>query len=83
MRKRAMLLGLLGLGLFALTGRANALDPDQERADRARAMRQQLAELEAIGRARVLKERGVTLPTRPAVTTASPASTSTPAPTSS
>src|SRR5260370_604307 len=72
MRKRAMLLGLFGLGLFGLAGPANAEKPDKhrERADRVRALRPQLPDLEAVGRARVLQERGVNPPRRPAVNTA-------------
>jgi hypothetical protein len=70
MRKRAMLLGLFGLGLFGLAGPANAEEPDRSR-DRVRGLRRQLMDLEAIGRARVFQERGVKPPRRPAVNTAS------------
>lgn len=71
MRKRAMLLGLFGL--FGLAGPASAEEPDRsrERADRARALRKQLVDLEAVGQARVWQERGVKPPFRPAVNTSS------------
>jgi hypothetical protein len=69
MRKRAMLLGLIGLGLIGLAGPANAQDPDgdRERLERARALRRQLVALEGVGRARVMKERGLKQPSRQAV----------------
>jgi hypothetical protein len=60
MRKKAILLGLLGLGVLGLAGLGNSQAPDEnrERADRIRVLRQQLAELEGIGRNQVLLERG-------------------------
>jgi hypothetical protein len=64
-----MLLGLLGLGLFGAASTAGAQGPDknEERAARARAIQRQVLDLEAIGRARVLRERGAKPLTRPAV----------------
>jgi hypothetical protein len=71
MRKRALRLGLFALALFILARTVNAQEPDrkQERAERIRALQQQLAELASIGRARVLEERGIKPAPRPAVKT--------------
>jgi len=73
MIKRAMLLGLFSLGLFLLARTVNAQEPDKKReqAERVRALQQQIMDLESIGRAKVLQERGVKPGLRPAVKTTS------------
>jgi hypothetical protein len=67
-----MLLGALGLCLFSGPGTVNAQQPDknEERAARARSIFRQILDLESLGRARVLRERGAKPFTRPAVKTA-------------
>jgi hypothetical protein len=66
----AMFLGVFGV--FGLAGQANAEEPsrDSQWLDRVCALRKQLTEFEALGRARVLKERGLRPAARPPVTTA-------------
>jgi hypothetical protein len=68
MIKRAILLGLCGLGLLGLARTGSAQQPDQtkDRAERVRALQRQIMDLEAIGRAKVMQQRGLTQ--RPAVT---------------
>jgi hypothetical protein len=65
---RAMLLGVLGLGLFA-AGAVDAQQPDknEERAARIQSIQRRIVDLENIGRARVLEKRGVKPIPRPAV----------------
>jgi hypothetical protein len=70
MTKRPLLLGLLGLGLLGPAGTANAQEPpdrEGERAERARAIVREVVDLEASGRVRVMRERGLKAPRRPAV----------------
>src|SRR5437588_836777 len=68
---KAMLLGLVGVGLVGMAGTVNAQEPDKnrERADRVHALQRQIMDLEDIGRARVLEERYVKPGFRPAVQT--------------
>jgi hypothetical protein len=70
MKHTAMLLGLLCLGLAPP---ANAEEPanDNAQKERARMLRQQFIDLEAIGRARVWQERGLKPPRRPLVSSVS------------
>lgn len=73
MRKRPMRLGIYLLGMIVPLGSASAQESDKnpERAERVRAVRKQLAELEVVGRDRVLQGRGLKPARRPAVNTAS------------
>src|SRR5688500_8554757 len=69
MTKRAMLLGLLGLGVLGLGPPAGAQGPDSaaKRAERIRTLLRDFQDVEAEGRARVLRQRGLEVPRRPAV----------------
>src|SRR5262245_39719025 len=73
MRMRPILLGLLCLGFLALPDLASAQDFDKysDPAERVRTVRRQLANLEAVGRDRVLRDRGLKPPRRPPVNTGS------------
>jgi hypothetical protein len=64
MRKKAILPTLVGLALLGPAGLGNSQAPaeDRERADRIRVLRQQLADVEAVGRDEVLRQRGLKPP---------------------
>jgi hypothetical protein len=66
MTKRALLLGLVSLGLFSPAGTCNAQEPDKNR-ERVRTLQRQVMDLEAIGLQKMLQNRGVKPLPRPGV----------------